>query len=90
MLLVVLTDFVEGETSADMVAHLRLAARRHLVLFAALKDPFVERAARVPPTGRCWRAFASRRAGSYWRDRDEVLEGLRQSGRSSWMRNRTV
>ena len=40
-LLVVLTDFVDGTTAADMVAHLQLAARRHVVLFAALKDAFL-------------------------------------------------
>lgn len=78
-LLVVLTDFVEAQTSADMVAHLRLAARRHLVLFAALKDPFVERAARSYPQTSL-EGFRKSAALELLRDRDEVLEGLRQSG----------
>ena len=78
-LLVVLTDFVDAQTSADMVAHLRLAARRHLVLFAALKDPFVDRAARAHPQTSL-EGFRKSAALELLHDREEVLEGLRQSG----------
>jgi uncharacterized protein (DUF58 family) len=78
-LLVVLTDFVDAQTSAEMVAHLQLAARRHLVLFTALKDPFLDRAAhafpRTPLEG-----FRKAAAVDLLRERREVLERLRQRG----------
>jgi uncharacterized protein (DUF58 family) len=78
-LLVVLTDFVDATTAADMIAHLQLAARRHLVLFTALKDPFLERAARgdprVPLEG-----FRKAAAVDLLRERREVLERIRQMG----------
>ncbi len=78
-LLVMLTDFVDAQTSADMVAHLRLAARRHLVLFAALKGPFLDRAARArPETSR--EGFRKSAALDLLRERQEVLEGLRRAG----------
>jgi uncharacterized protein (DUF58 family) len=78
-LLVVLTDFVDATTSADMVAHLHLTARRHLVLFTALKDPFLERAARSQPrTG--FEAYRKAAAVDLLRERREVLERLRQMG----------
>ena len=47
-LLVVLTDFVDSETAAEMVAAVRHAARRHVVLFVALRDTFLEHAAAAP------------------------------------------
>jgi uncharacterized protein (DUF58 family) len=78
-LLVVLTDFVDAETAADMVAYLREAGRRHLVLFVALKDPFLERAARArveaPRAG-----FRKAAAVGLLHERREVLERLRQLG----------
>jgi len=78
-LLVVLTDFVDGTTAADMVAHLQLAARRHVVLFAAMKDSFLERAARSDPlTER--EGFRKAAAVDLLRDRLEVLEKIRHAG----------
>jgi uncharacterized protein (DUF58 family) len=78
-LLVVLTDFVDAQTAADMVAHVQLAARRHVVLFAALRDPFLERAAssrpRTPLEG-----FRKAAGVDLLRERREVLEQLRQAG----------
>jgi uncharacterized protein (DUF58 family) len=78
-LLVVLTDFVDAQTAAEMIAHLHLAARRHLVLFAALRDPFLDRAARVHPRDTL-EAFRKAAAIELLRDRREVLEQLRQMG----------
>jgi len=43
-LLVVLTDFTDAATAQEMVAQVAHAGRRHLVLFAALKDRFLLRA----------------------------------------------
>ncbi len=78
-LLVVITDFVDGTTAADMVAHLQLAARRHVVLFAAMKDPFLERAAQSDPrTER--EGFRKSAAVDLLRDRLEVLEKIRHAG----------
>lgn len=78
-LLVVITDFVDATTAADMVSHLRLAARRHVVLFAALKDGFLERAARtVPRTD--GEGFRKAAAVDLLRERREVLEAIRRAG----------
>jgi uncharacterized protein (DUF58 family) len=78
-LLVVLTDFVDAETAADMVAHLQRAARRHLVLFAALKDPFLNRAAHSR-TDTTFEGFRKAAATELLHERREVLERLRQRG----------
>lgn len=78
-LLVVLTDFVDADTAADMVAHLQLAGRRHLVLFAAHNDPVLERHARgVPSTARD--GFRKAAAVDLLLERRTVLERLRQFG----------
>jgi uncharacterized protein (DUF58 family) len=78
-LLVLLTDFVDAPTSADLVTHLRVAGRRHLVLFVALKDPFLDEAAHgpaeVPLDG-----FRKAAAVDLLHDRREVLERIRQQG----------
>jgi uncharacterized protein (DUF58 family) len=78
-LLIVLTDFVDADTASDMVAHLQRAARRHVVLFAALKDPPLERAARSRPV-RAFEGFYKAAAIELLRERREVLERLRQMG----------
>jgi uncharacterized protein (DUF58 family) len=78
-LLVVLTDFVDATTSADMVAHLTLAARRHVVLFAALKDAFLERAARSEPRTEL-EGFRKAAAVDLLRERRTVLERIRHAG----------
>jgi uncharacterized protein (DUF58 family) len=78
-LLIVLTDFVDAQTSAEMIAHLQLAARRHLVLFAALKDPLLDRAARSQPAD-AFEGFRKTSAVELLHERREVLEQLRQMG----------
>ncbi|HLJ95991.1 MAG TPA: DUF58 domain-containing protein [Gemmataceae bacterium] len=78
-LLIVLTDFVDAQTAADMIAHLHLAARRHLVLFAALKDPLLEQAARSHPVD-AFEGFRKTAAVELLHERREVLERLRQMG----------
>ena len=75
----VLTDFVDATTSADMVAHLELAARRHVVLFAALKDAFLDRAAGAEPTTELV-GFKKAAALDLLHDRREVLERIRHAG----------
>jgi uncharacterized protein (DUF58 family) len=77
--LVVLTDFVDRTTSAAMVSHLQLAARRHVVLFAAMKDAFLEQAGKVDPqTAR--EGFRKAAAVDLLHERQEVLEEIRHAG----------
>jgi len=78
-LLIVLTDFVDADTAADMVAHLHRAARRHLVLFVALNDPLLAVAARSRPATR-FAGFRKSAAIELLRERRQVLQGLRQRG----------
>lgn len=78
-LLIVLTDFVDAQTAGEMLAHLHLAARRHLVLFAALTDPFLTRAARSQPQTP-QEGFRKTTALELLHERREVLERLRQMG----------
>jgi uncharacterized protein (DUF58 family) len=78
-LLILLTDFVDAETAGDMIAHLQLAGRRHLILFVALSDPFMNRAARSRPQG-ALEGFRKAAAVELLRDRKEVLGRLRQMG----------
>jgi uncharacterized protein (DUF58 family) len=78
-LLVVLTDFVDADTAADMVAALRHAARRHVVLFTAFNDPSIERAAHCEPQTEA-EGFRKAVAVSLLRERQEVLARLRLSG----------
>jgi uncharacterized protein (DUF58 family) len=78
-LLVVLTDFVDAETAGDMVAHLQRAARRHVVLFAALTDPFLSHAAAGPPVTVA-DGFRQAAATDLLHERREVLKRLRQMG----------
>jgi uncharacterized protein (DUF58 family) len=78
-LLIVITDFVDADTAADMVAHLQRAARRHLVLFVALNDPLLAVAARNRPATR-FAGFKKSAAIELLRERRQVLQGLRQRG----------
>jgi uncharacterized protein (DUF58 family) len=78
-LLVILTDFVDAVTSADMVAAVRHAARRHIVLFVALRDPFLERIARAQASDEN-SGFRKAVALGLLRERMEVLEGMKHSG----------
>jgi uncharacterized protein (DUF58 family) len=78
-LLVVLTDFVDAQTSSEMVAYLREAGRRHLILFVALKDAFLERAAHSRPAV-AREGFRKAAAVDLLHERQEVLESLRRTG----------
>jgi uncharacterized protein (DUF58 family) len=78
-LLVVLTDFVDRTTSAAMVSHLKLAARRHVVLFAAMKDAFLEQVSRIDPKTEK-DGFSKAAALELLRERREVLEEIRHAG----------
>lgn len=78
-LLVVVTDFVDRTTSAAMVSHLQLAARRHVVLFAAMKDQFLERASLAGPRT-VQEGFRKAAAVDLLRERREVLEEIRHAG----------
>jgi uncharacterized protein (DUF58 family) len=78
-LLVVLTDFVDGVTAAEMVAHVQLAARRHVVLFAALKDAFLARAAAAHPAADA-DGFRKAAAIDLLHERQTVLEKIRRAG----------
>lgn len=78
-LVVVLTDFVDTTTAADLVEHLGLAARRHVVLLAALKDVFLKRATAAPLTVPR-DGFRRAAAVDLLRDREEVLEKVRHRG----------
>lgn len=78
-LLIVLTDFVDADTAADMVAYLQRASRRHVVLFAALNDPTLEQAARSRPAN-SFEGFRKAAAVELLRERREVLERLRKMG----------
>jgi uncharacterized protein (DUF58 family) len=78
-LLVVLTDFVDGTTAAEMITHLQLAARRHVVLFAAMKDAFVEQASLSDPLTEK-EGFRKAAALDLLRERREVLERIRHVG----------
>jgi len=78
-LLVLLTDFVDAVTAEEMVAAIRHAGRRHVVLFVALRDPFIEEAARAEPESEL-EGYSKAVALGLLRERREVLEGLRRSG----------
>lgn len=78
-LLVILTDFVDADTAADMVAAMSRTARRHVVLFVAFKDPFMERTAHCNP-GSATEGFRKAIALGLLRERQEVLRRLRLAG----------
>ncbi len=78
-LLVVLTDFTDAATAREMVGQVALAGRRHLVLFAALKDRFLRRAADAPAQDTA-AGFRKAVALDLLRQRTEVLEALRHQG----------
>jgi uncharacterized protein (DUF58 family) len=78
-LLVFLTDFVDLETAGEMMAAIRLASRRHVVLFCAFNDPFLDRAASVIPATE-QEGFRQVMALTLLRERQEVLERLRLQG----------
>jgi uncharacterized protein (DUF58 family) len=78
-LLIVLTEFVDTVTAELMVDNLGRVARRHLVVFVALRDPELERLVEAPPRDlhELNRAVAAR---DLVRERDVVLSRLRRHG----------
>lgn len=78
-LLVILTDFVDADTAQEMIAYVQRATRRHLVLFAALKDPLLEQAARQR-SRLVVDGFRKAAAIELLDERRRVLDRLRQMG----------
>jgi len=78
-LVVVLTDFVDTVTAGLMVENLDRLARRHLVVFVALRDPGLGAVAAEEPADlpRLHRAVV---AGALLREREVVLQRLRGQG----------
>jgi uncharacterized protein (DUF58 family) len=78
-LVVVLTDFVDSITAELMADNLTRLARRHLVLFVALRDPLLDTlvAARPDSLLDVQRAVV---AAGLERDRERVLARLRRVG----------
>ena len=78
-LVVVLTDFVDSITAELMADNLTRLARRHLVLFVALRDPLLDTlmAARPDSLLDVQRAVV---AAGFERDRERVLARLRRVG----------
>lgn len=78
-LVVVLTDFADSTTAELMLDALGHLARRHLVLFVALRDPALEALAEAPP--RTLRALhRAVVAADLLRDREVVLRRLQRAG----------
>ncbi|MFT3883672.1 MAG: hypothetical protein QM703_28990 [Gemmatales bacterium] len=78
-MLILLTDFVDAATSAEMFAHLRQSSRRHLVLFAALKDRYLLEAS-LKHAGTRSEGFQQATALELLRERRLVLEQMRRHG----------
>jgi uncharacterized protein (DUF58 family) len=76
---VVFTDFADSVQAELMVENLGRAARRHLLLFVALKDPGIEAIARAEPSDldALHRAVV---AEGMVRDRALVLRRLQRAG----------
>ena len=78
-LVVLFTDFLDTVTAELMIENVSRLARRHLVLFVAVKDPSVDRRALAAPAtlGALHEAVV---ATDFARERDVVLERLRRAG----------
>lgn len=78
-LVVLFTDFVDSVTAELMLQNVQWLARRHLLLFVAMRDPLLERLARVLPEGveDLHRAVV---AEDIRRERLLVLERIRSAG----------
>ena len=78
-LVVVLTDFVDTVSAELMVENLDRLARRHKVVFVALRDPGLAETAATPPKG-LLELNTAVVAGTLLRDREVVLRRLAQLG----------
>jgi len=78
-LIVLFTDFVDSIAAELMVPNVQRLARRHVVLFVALRDPLLRRLAAAPPvdTEAVHRAVV---AAEMEQERDVVLERIRKGG----------
>lgn len=78
-LVVLFTDFVDSITAELMVPNVLRLAKRHLVLFVALRDPTLARAADGPPQ-RLHDVHRAVVGSEMERDRELVLERIRRAG----------
>lgn len=78
-LVILLTDFVHGQADESLVASVLGIARRHLVLFVALRDPLLDEMATAMPE-RVEDAFAKVVTQGLEEDRRVVLRTLSQRG----------
>lgn len=78
-LVVLFTDFVDSITAELMVPNVLRLAKRHLVLFVALRDPAVAQAA-APPPQRLHDVHRAVVANEMEREREVVLERIRRAG----------
>ena len=78
-LVVLFTDFLDTVTAELMIDNIARLARRHLVLFVAVRDPSLETRALARPRslGALHQAVV---AGDFARERHVVLERLRRAG----------
>lgn len=82
-LVVVLTDFVDSITAELMAENLTRLARRHLVMFVALRDPRLEEVAGAAP-GSMRDVERAVVAAGLERERNRVLARLRRIGISAF------
>ena len=78
-LLVWITDLVDGEQGAELLAALRTLRRRHLSLVVALTDPRLQAAAAAAPTSRAG-LFATAAAAEVLAEREALMRQLRAEG----------
>lgn len=78
-LIVLMTDFVDTISARLMEENLQRLARRHLVLFVAMRNPDLDAVAAEPP-GTIRAMARSVVAGDILQDRELVLKGLRRYG----------
>jgi uncharacterized protein (DUF58 family) len=78
-LILVFTDFADTVSAELMIENIGRLARRHLILFVALRDPFLDRVADAAPRSvdAMSRAVVAR---DLVRERDVVLSRLRRRG----------
>jgi uncharacterized protein (DUF58 family) len=78
-LVVLFTDFLDTVTAELMIENITRLARKHLVLFVAVKDPNVDSRALARPSD-LERLHEAVVASDFAREREIVLERLRRAG----------
>ncbi|GAI55331.1 unnamed protein product, partial [marine sediment metagenome] len=78
-LIIMLSDFVDIDTSEDMIESVISSARRNSFLFIGLRDPFIEARARQFPQSTP-EAYHKAVAIELLTDRKNVLEKMRRNG----------